>query len=94
MLTKRMTIRFSPKLSKQLQRVARKEGTSIGHLVRQAAIHCCLLPDPQTRPYGLKVLSSTWSCHSWRTASSRSTRAFSASCSALSAFTPAAKKAR
>ena len=48
-LTKKTTILFSPKIYRQLARLAKERGTSVGDLVRQAAIREYLLPDRKTR---------------------------------------------
>ncbi len=57
-LTKKTTILFPPKVYRQLERVAKKEGTSVAHLVRQAAIQRYLLADPTARLEALKALTS------------------------------------
>lgn len=57
-LTKKTTILFPPKVYQHLERVAKKEGTSVAHLVRQAAIQRYLLPDRTARLEALKALAS------------------------------------
>ena len=57
-LTKKTTILFSPKIYRQLERVAEKQGTSVAHLVRKAAIQCYLVPDRRTRLEAVKALAA------------------------------------
>jgi hypothetical protein len=57
-LTKKTTILFSPAIYKQLARVAKQQGSSIAHLVRQAAIQCYLVPDRQTRLEAVKAIAA------------------------------------
>ncbi len=45
-LTKKATILFDPVIYRQLERMAKKQGTSVAALVRQAAIRQYLLPLP------------------------------------------------
>ena len=55
-LTKKTTILFSPKVYRQLENVAKKQGTSVAHLVRQAAIQQYLLPDRKVRQQAVEAL--------------------------------------
>ena len=57
-LTKKTTILFAPKVYRQLERLAKQRGTSVGHLVRQAAIQCYLLPDRRTRLEAVAALAT------------------------------------
>ena len=57
-LTKKTTILFSPKIYRQLEHVAEKQGTSVAHLVRKAAIQCYLVPDRRTRLEAVKALAA------------------------------------
>lgn len=57
MLMKRMTVRFSPAVYRSLERIARRQESSVGHLVREAVIQRYLLLDPTTRPQTLKTLT-------------------------------------
>ena len=57
-LTKKTTILFSPAVYKQLAQVAKKQGTSVAHLVRQAAIQCYLLPDRRARMEAVRALAA------------------------------------
>lgn len=57
-MTKKTTILFPPKLYRQLERLAKQQGTSVAHLVREAAIHRYLLPDRESRLEALKALTS------------------------------------
>lgn len=56
-LTKKTTILFSPKIYRCLEQLAQKRGTSVAHLVRQAAIQCYLLPDRRTRLEAVEALA-------------------------------------
>lgn len=47
--TKKTTILFPPKMYRQLKRLAEQRGTSVAHMVREAAIRCYLIPNPRTR---------------------------------------------
>ena len=58
MLTKKATILFSPKIYRQLERLAREQKTSVAHLVRQAAIQRYLLPDRRTRLEAVEALAA------------------------------------
>jgi len=57
-LSKKTTILFSPQVYRQLERVAQREGTSVAHLVRQAAIQRYLLPDRRTRLEAVRALGA------------------------------------
>ena len=57
-LTKKATILFSPAVYRKLERVAEREGTSVAHLIRQAAIQCYLVPDRRTRMEAVKALAA------------------------------------
>ena len=57
-LTKKATILFPPKVYQQLERVARKAGTSVAQLVRQATIQQYLLPDREARMEAVKALAA------------------------------------
>lgn len=57
-LTKKTTILFSPKIYRQLEQLAEKQGTSVAHLVRKAAIQCYLVPDRRTRLEAVKALAA------------------------------------
>lgn len=57
-LTKKTTILFAPKMYKQLERLAEERGTSVAHLVRQAAIQCYLVPDRRTRMEAVRALAA------------------------------------
>ena len=57
-LTKKTTILFPPKVYRQLEQVARQQGMSVAHLVRQAAIQCYLVPDRRTRQAAVDALAA------------------------------------
>lgn len=57
-LTKKTTILFDPKMYRQLEQVAGKQGVSVAHLVRQAAIQRYLLPDRKTRRQALEAIAA------------------------------------
>lgn len=57
-LTKKTTILFPPKMYRQLEHVAKQQGTSVAHLVRQAAIQRYLLPDRRTRLDAAKAIAA------------------------------------
>lgn len=57
-LTKKTTILFSPKLYRQLERLAEEQKTSVAHLIRKAAIQCYLMPDRRTRMEAVKALAA------------------------------------
>ena len=57
-LTKKTTILFPPKIYRQLEQVAEKQGTSVAHLIRKAAIQCYLVPDRRTRLEAVKALAA------------------------------------
>ena len=58
LLTKKTTILFSPKVYRQLERVAHKEGTSVADLIRRAAIQRYLLPNRQSRVDAVEALAA------------------------------------
>ena len=57
-LTKKTTILFSPRMYRQLEQAAQQHGTSVAHLIRQAAIQCYLLPDRKTRREAAAAIAS------------------------------------
>ncbi|MBI3021627.1 MAG: hypothetical protein HYY59_06510 [Candidatus Omnitrophica bacterium] len=57
-LTKKTTILFSPKMYHRLAHLAKQQGMSVAHLVRQAAIQCYLVPDRRTRLEAVEALSA------------------------------------
>lgn len=57
-MTKKTTILFPPKMYRQLERVAKRQGTSVAHLVREAAIQRYLLSDRKERLEALKALTA------------------------------------
>lgn len=57
-MTKKTTILFPPKLYRELERLAKKEKTSVAHLVRDAAIRRYLLPDRKTRLEAVKAIAA------------------------------------
>jgi len=57
-LTKKTTILFSPKVYRQLERVAKEQGTSVADLVRRAAIRSYLVPDRRSRMEAVKALAA------------------------------------
>ena len=57
-LSKKTTILFSPKIYRQLEQVAKERHTSVGQLVRQAAIQCYLVPDKRTRLEAVQALAA------------------------------------
>lgn len=57
-LTKKTTILFSPAVYRQLERIAAREGTSVAHLVRKAAIQSYLVPDRRTRQDAVEALAA------------------------------------
>lgn len=57
-LTKKTTILFSPTMYRRLAQVARAQGMSVAHLIRQAAIQCYLLPDRRTRLEAAQALAA------------------------------------
>lgn len=57
-MTKKTTILFPPKLYQQLERVAKEQGASVAHLVREAAIQRYLLPDRRTRLEAVKAIAA------------------------------------
>lgn len=57
-LTKKATILFPPKLYRQLEQVAKRQGKSVAYLIREAAIQRYLLPDRTVRLQALKTLTS------------------------------------
>ena len=57
-LTKKTTILFAPKIYRQLEQLAKEQGTSVAHLVRQAAIQCYLVPNPRTRLEAVEALAA------------------------------------
>ncbi|MBI4598443.1 MAG: hypothetical protein HY737_08605 [Candidatus Omnitrophica bacterium] len=57
-LTKKTTILFPPKIYRQLERVAKQQGTSVAHLVRQAAIRQYLLPDRAARVAAVEAIAA------------------------------------
>lgn len=57
-LTKKTTILFSPKMYRQLERLAGQRRTSVAQLVRQAAIQCYLLPDRKTRLAAVEAIAA------------------------------------
>ena len=57
-MTKKTTILFPPKLYHQLAQLASRQGTSVAHLVRQAAIQRYLLPDRRTRLEAVRAIAA------------------------------------
>jgi len=57
-LTKKTTILFSPTMYRQLEQVARQQGTSVAQLIRQAAIQCYLVPNRRTRLEAVEALAA------------------------------------
>ena len=57
-MTKKTTILFPPKLYRQLEQLASRQGTSVAHLVRQAAIQRYLLPDRRTRLEAVRAIAA------------------------------------
>lgn len=57
-LTKKTTILFEPKIYRQLEQVAGKQGVSVAHLVRQAAIQRYLLTDRKTRRQAAEAIAA------------------------------------
>lgn len=57
-MTKKTTILFPPRMYRQLERVAKEQGTSVAHLVRQAALQRYLLPDRRTRLEAVKAIAA------------------------------------
>ena len=57
-MTKKTTILFPPKMYRQLEQAAKKQGTSVAYLVREAVIQRYLLPDRTARLQALKTLTS------------------------------------
>lgn len=66
-LSKRTTILFPPEVWDELGRVAKEKGTSVAHLVREAAVQRYLAPNKATRKAAVEALAamrlpvSSWS---------------------------------
>jgi hypothetical protein len=58
MLSKRVEVLFDPKQYTELERVARRDGKSIGCLVREAVERLYLAPSRQERQEAVKWLTS------------------------------------
>lgn len=57
-LTKKTTILFSPKIYRQLERIAKEQKSSVAQLVRVAAIQRYLLPDQKTRREAVAAIAA------------------------------------
>jgi predicted DNA-binding protein len=57
-MTKKTTILFPPKVYRQLERMAKREGTSVANLVRQAAIQRYLVPDQKARLAAVEAIAA------------------------------------
>ena len=57
-LNKKTTILFPPKLYQQLEKVAKKERTSVAHLIREAAIQRYLLPSRKERLEAIEAIAA------------------------------------